>query len=166
MTRYFKQDYPISKISLTYLNKQMREEIWKWDDFDSSKDYPLLKSEDFISNFPAIWQKLSNIENIITLINYANEWRNLKTKCMLHNYSLCSFTEPRKHLNPSSCFGGVVRKRNLAQILTSNNTDHSYANERGPDMKMRCLRFINGLPSTQQWRFHHKLPSHLAEIFK
>jgi hypothetical protein len=30
-----------------------------------------------------------------------------------------------------------------------------YANERR-DMKMRCLRFIKGLPSTQQWRFHHK----------
>jgi hypothetical protein len=37
-------------------------------------------------NGPAIWQKLSNNENIINLINYANEWRNLKTKCMLHNY--------------------------------------------------------------------------------
>jgi hypothetical protein len=35
--------------------------------------YPLLNSDDFISNFPAIWQKLSNIENIINLVNYANE---------------------------------------------------------------------------------------------
>jgi hypothetical protein len=69
---------------------QMSEEIWKWDDLDSSKDYPLLNSEDFISNFPAIWQKLSNIENIINLINYANEWSNLKTKCMLHNYIISS----------------------------------------------------------------------------
>jgi hypothetical protein len=112
ITRYFKQDYPISKISITYLNMQMREEIWKWDVLDSSKYYPLLNSEDFISNFPAIWQKLLNIENIINLINYANEWRNLKTKCMLHNHSLCSTGLRRNHLNPSSCFGGVGRKRN------------------------------------------------------
>jgi hypothetical protein len=86
-TRYFKQDYQIFK----YLNMQMREEIWKWDVLDSSKDYHLLNNEDLISNSPAICQKLSNIENIINLvINYANEWRNLKTECRLHNYSLCS----------------------------------------------------------------------------
>jgi hypothetical protein len=50
---------------------QMRADIWKWDVLDSSKDYPLLNSEDFISNVPTIGQKLSNIENIINLINYA-----------------------------------------------------------------------------------------------
>jgi hypothetical protein len=60
--------YQISKISLTYLNIQMREEIWKWDVLDSPKDYRLLNSEDFISNSAAIWQKLSNIENIIICI--------------------------------------------------------------------------------------------------
>jgi hypothetical protein len=30
----------------------------------------LLNNEDLISNSPIIWQKLSNIENIIDLINY------------------------------------------------------------------------------------------------
>jgi hypothetical protein len=74
---------------------------------------------------------VSNIENIINLINYANEWRNLKTKCMLHNYSLCSTDLRRNHLNPSSCYGGVVRKRNSAHILSWNNTDHSYMQTRG-----------------------------------
>jgi hypothetical protein len=29
-----------------------------------------------------------------------------------------------------------------------------------------CLRFIKELPSTQQWKCHLKLPSHLAEIIK
>jgi hypothetical protein len=62
---------------------------------------------------------------------------------MLHNYSLCSTDLRRNHLNPSSCFWGVVRKRNSAQILLWNNTDHSYADERGRDMNMRCLRFIS-----------------------
>jgi hypothetical protein len=64
--------------------------IWKWDLLDSSKDYPVLNSEDFITNYPAIWQKFSNNKNIINLINYANEWRNLKTNCMLHNYIISS----------------------------------------------------------------------------
>jgi hypothetical protein len=36
------------------LNMQMRELIWKWDVLDSSKDYPLLNSEDSFSNYPAI----------------------------------------------------------------------------------------------------------------
>jgi hypothetical protein len=50
-----------------------------------------INCEDFIPNFSTIWQKLSNIESIINLINYANERRNLKTKCMLHNYpTACS----------------------------------------------------------------------------
>jgi hypothetical protein len=57
---------------------QMREVIWKWDVLDSSNDYPLPKSKDFISSYPlaAIWQELSNIETIINLMNNANEWRN------------------------------------------------------------------------------------------
>jgi hypothetical protein len=76
--------------TIELIHKQTREVIWKWDVLDSSKDYPLLNSEDFIPNYPAIWQKLSNIEKIIKLINYANEWCNLKTKCMLHNDSLYS----------------------------------------------------------------------------
>jgi hypothetical protein len=64
--------------------------IWKWDVLDSSNNYPLHNSEDFITNRPAIWQKFSNNKNIINLINYANEWRNLKTKYMLHNYIISS----------------------------------------------------------------------------
>jgi hypothetical protein len=75
---------------------QMREETWKWDVLDSSKDYPLLNSEDFITNYPAIWQKFSNNKNIINLINYANEWHNLKTKCMLHNYIISSIIPENK----------------------------------------------------------------------
>jgi hypothetical protein len=71
--------------------------IWKWVVLDSSKDYPLLNSEDFITlNYPAIWQKFSNNKNIINLINYANEWRNLKTNCMLHNYIISSIIPENK----------------------------------------------------------------------
>jgi hypothetical protein len=108
---------------------QTRGVIWKWDVLDSSNDYPLLNSEDFIPNYPAIWQKLSNIENGINLINYANESRNLKTKCLLHNYRLCSMDLRRNHLNPFSGFGGVAGKRNSTPILPWNNRAHSYANE-------------------------------------
>jgi hypothetical protein len=109
---------------LPWNNMQTREVIWKWDVLDSSKDYPLLNSEDFIPNYPAFWQKWSNIENIINLTNYANEWCNLKTKCMLHNYSLYSMDLWRNHLNPFSGFGGVARKRNSAPILPWNNGAH------------------------------------------
>jgi hypothetical protein len=35
----------------------------------------------------------------------------------------------RNHLNPSSGFGGVARKRNSAPILPWSNRAHSYANE-------------------------------------
>jgi hypothetical protein len=108
---------------------QTRGVIWKWDVLDSSKDYPALISDDFIPNYPAIWQKLSNIENIINLINYANVWRNLKTKCMLHNYSLYSMDLWRNHLNPLSGCRGVARKRNSAPNLPWKNRAHSYANE-------------------------------------
>jgi hypothetical protein len=54
------------------------------------KGLTLLNSEYFITNYPAIWQKFSNNKNIINLIYYANEWSNLKTKCMLHNYIISS----------------------------------------------------------------------------
>jgi hypothetical protein len=109
-----------------YIQMQTRGLIWKWDVLDSSKDYPLLNSQDFITNYPAIWQKYSNI---INLIKYANEWRNLITKCMLHNYSLFSMDMWRNHLNPFGSSGGVAWKRNSALILPRNNRAHFYANE-------------------------------------
>jgi hypothetical protein len=135
----FLQSYDKLEVSrVRWATSEVRKVIWKWDVLDSSSDYPLLNSKYFISNYPAIWQKLSNIENIINLINYENGWRNLKTKCMLHNYSLYSMDMCRNHLNPSSVFGGVARKRNSALILPWNN---SYANEPRGDMTMRCLGF-------------------------
>jgi hypothetical protein len=51
---------------------QTKGEIRKWDIVDSLKDNPLLNSEDFILNYPYIWQKSSNIENIIKLLKKSN----------------------------------------------------------------------------------------------
>jgi hypothetical protein len=69
------------------------------------------------------------ISKISSLIRYANESRNLKTKCMLYNYSLYSMDLWRNHLNPFSGFEGVAQKRNSAPILPWNNRAYSYANE-------------------------------------
>jgi hypothetical protein len=141
----------------------MREVIWKWDVLDSSNDYPVPNSKDFISDYPSIWQKLSNIENIINLINYANEWCNLHNDSLysiwIHAEIICIHQAVSEELR-----GNEIRHRFYPETIRS-YANNSYANERG-DMKIRWLRFIKVLPSTQQWRFHPKLPCHLAEIIK
>jgi hypothetical protein len=132
---------------INLFNMQVREVIWKWDVLDSSKDYPLLNSDDFISNYPAIWQKLSNIENIINLINYANEWRNLKTKCMLHNYCLYSMDLRFRR-----------RKRNSAPILPWKNRAHSYANEAEYETFV-LVKIIANHPKYLSWKYWNDRPS-------
>jgi hypothetical protein len=93
------------------------------------------------------------MENIINLINYANEWRNLKTKCILHNYSLYS-----NRLNPSSGFEGVARKRNSAPILPWNNRAHSNANEAEYE-KVVLVKFVVNHQKYLPWKYWNDHPS-------
>jgi hypothetical protein len=125
---------------------------------------PLLNSKDFISNYPAIWQKLSSIENIINLINYANGeviWK--RNACCTTTASTLWICAEIIWIHPA--VSEELRGNEILHRFYPETIQHSHANERG-DVKMRCLRFIKGLPSTQQWTFHPKLPRHLAEIIK
>jgi hypothetical protein len=94
--------------------------IWKWDGLDSSKDYPRLNSEDFITNYPAIWQQFSN--NKISLTQLIMQMSDVIWK---RNACCTTTSHPLSYLKIAhSGYGGVARKRNIGtiadQIITFN----------------------------------------------